>query len=119
MERVLSHRCVNAGIGRPDHIYTQDRFGLGQVQKRQMCSATSPMAFPTCGNAEFSSYCFSWDWLRPCLMPFRFILPVFVVDIYRQGPDSMGLLVGLMGMGSLFSSLYVASMVTMMSGCGN
>ena len=43
-------------------------------------------------------------------MPFRFILPVFVVDIYRQGPDSMGLLVGLMGMGSMFSSLYVASM---------
>ena len=43
-------------------------------------------------------------------MPFRFILPVFVVDIYRQGPDSMGLLVGLMGLGSMLGSLYVASM---------
>ena len=51
-------------------------------------------------------------------MPFRFILPVFVVDIYRQGPDSMGLLVGLMGMGSLFGSLYVASMGQRYRGMG-
>ena len=51
-------------------------------------------------------------------MPFRFILPVFVVDIYRQGPDSMGLLVGLMGMGSMFGSLYVASMGQRYRGMG-
>ena len=51
-------------------------------------------------------------------MPFRFILPVFVVDIYRQGPDSMGLLVGLMGLGSMFGSLYVASMGQRYRGMG-
>jgi MFS family permease len=42
-------------------------------------------------------------------MPFRFLLPVFVVDIYRMGPDSMGLLVGIMGMGAMVGALYVAS----------
>ena len=51
-------------------------------------------------------------------MPFRFILPVFVVDIYRQGPDSMGLLVGLMGLGSMLGSLYVASMGQRYRGIG-
>ena len=51
-------------------------------------------------------------------MPFRFILPVFVVDIYRQGPDSMGLLVGLMGFGSMLGSLYVASMGQRFRGMG-
>ena len=51
-------------------------------------------------------------------MPFRFILPVFVVDIYRQGPDSMGLLVGLMGLGSMLGSLYVASMGQRYRGMG-
>ena len=33
--------------------------------------------------------------------PFRMLLPVFVVDIYNRGPDSMGLLVAIMGGGSL------------------
>ena len=33
--------------------------------------------------------------------PFRMLLPVFVVDIYHRGPDSMGLLVAIMGGGSL------------------
>ena len=42
-------------------------------------------------------------------MPFRFILPVFVVDVYKQGPESMGLLVGLMGLGSMAGALYVAA----------
>ena len=42
-------------------------------------------------------------------MPFRFIMPVFVVDIYRQGPEAMGLLVGMMGLGALAGALYVAS----------
>ncbi|MCH8869364.1 MAG: MFS transporter [Chloroflexi bacterium] len=42
-------------------------------------------------------------------MPFRFIMPVFVVDIYRQGPQAMGLLVGMMGLGALAGALYVAS----------
>ena len=42
-------------------------------------------------------------------MPFRFIMPVFVVDIYRQGPQAMGLLVGMMGVGALVGALYVAA----------
>ena len=42
-------------------------------------------------------------------MPFRFLMPVFVVDIYRLGPDSMGLLVAAMGGGSLAGSLFIAT----------
>ena len=42
-------------------------------------------------------------------MPFRFMLPVFVVDVYRLGPDAMGLLVSIMGGGSLAGSLFIAS----------
>ena len=43
------------------------------------------------------------------IQPFRFLLPVFVVDIYHRGPDSMGLLLGAMGAGSLIGALFVAS----------
>ena len=43
-------------------------------------------------------------------MPFRFLMPVFVVDIYHRGPESMGLLVAVMGAGSLVGSLYIASL---------
>jgi len=42
-------------------------------------------------------------------MPFRFIMPVFVVDIYKMGPQAMGLLVGMMGVGALVGALYVAA----------
>ena len=42
-------------------------------------------------------------------MPFRFLMPVFVVDVYRLGPDSMGLLVAVMGGGSLAGSLFIAT----------
>ncbi|MCH8061738.1 MAG: MFS transporter [Chloroflexi bacterium] len=42
-------------------------------------------------------------------MPFRFLMPVFVVDVYRLGPDSMGLLVAVMGGGSLVGSLFIAT----------
>ena len=41
-------------------------------------------------------------------MPFRFLMPIFVVDIYRRGPQAMGLLVSLMGLGALAGSLFVA-----------
>ena len=34
-------------------------------------------------------------------MPFRFLMPIFVVDVYRMGPEAMGLLVTIMGGGSL------------------
>ncbi len=42
--------------------------------------------------------------------PFRMLLPVFVVDIYNRGPDSMGLLVAIMGGGSLVGSLTIAAL---------
>ncbi len=42
--------------------------------------------------------------------PFRMLLPVFVVDIYKRGPDSMGLLVAIMGGGSLAGSLAIAAL---------
>ena len=42
--------------------------------------------------------------------PFRMLLPVFVVDIYNRGPDSMGLLVAIMGGGSLIGSLSIAAL---------
>ncbi len=43
-------------------------------------------------------------------IPFRFVLPVFVVDVYERGPEALGLLVSIMGMGSLAGSLVLASM---------
>jgi MFS family permease len=43
-------------------------------------------------------------------MPFRFIMPVFVVDVYERGPEAMGLLITLTGVGALAGSLWVASM---------
>ena len=42
-------------------------------------------------------------------MPFRFILPVFVVDIYGLGPESMGLLVTLAGVGAIAGSVFIAA----------
>ena len=41
-------------------------------------------------------------------MPFRFLMPVFVVDIYHKGPEAMGLMVSLMGLGALVGSLFMA-----------
>ena len=42
-------------------------------------------------------------------MPFRFMLPVFIVDVYGRGPDSMGGMLSLFGLGSLAGSLFIAS----------
>ncbi len=42
-------------------------------------------------------------------MPFRFLLPVFVVDVYGRGPEALGLLVTVMGFGALAGSLFIAS----------
>jgi predicted MFS family arabinose efflux permease len=38
------------------------------------------------------------------------MMPVFVVDVYRMGPEAMGLLVSLIGAGSLAGSLFIASL---------
>jgi MFS family permease len=43
-------------------------------------------------------------------MPFRMLMPLFVVDVYELGPESMGLLVAAMGGASLFGALFVASL---------
>ena len=43
-------------------------------------------------------------------MPFRFLIPVFVVDLYGRGPEALGLLVSLMGLGSLAGAMAIASM---------
>ena len=43
-------------------------------------------------------------------MPFRFLMPVFVVDVYNKGPEALGLLVSVMGAGSLVGALFIASM---------
>ena len=42
-------------------------------------------------------------------MPFRMLLPVFVVDVYHLGPESMGLLTAVMGGGSLVGALFIAA----------
>ena len=40
--------------------------------------------------------------------PFRFLLPIFVKDIYFKGPEAMGLLTTLMGLGSVIASIIIA-----------
>ena len=42
--------------------------------------------------------------------PFRALLPVFVVDIYNRESDAMGLLISLMGLGSLIGALVIAQL---------
>ena len=42
--------------------------------------------------------------------PFRFLMPVFVVEVYGRGPEAMGLLLSMMGLGSLVGALFIASM---------
>ena len=41
-------------------------------------------------------------------MPFRLILPVFVVDLYGMGPEVLGLLVSSMGVGSVGAAVVIA-----------
>ena len=42
-------------------------------------------------------------------MPFQNLMPVFVVDVYHRGPDSMGLLIAITGGASLVGSLLIAT----------
>ena len=42
--------------------------------------------------------------------PFRALMPVFVVDVYGRGPESMGLLMSVLGLGSLIGALFIASL---------
>ena len=43
-------------------------------------------------------------------MPFRMILPVFVVDLYGRGPEALGILSSALGLGSLAAALAVAGL---------
>ena len=43
-------------------------------------------------------------------MPFQFLMPVFVVDVYQLGPDAMGLLIAITGGASLAGSLVIAAL---------
>ena len=43
-------------------------------------------------------------------MPFRFLMPIFVVDIYHRGPEALGLLSSIMGIGAVLGSMAVARM---------
>jgi predicted MFS family arabinose efflux permease len=42
-------------------------------------------------------------------MPLRTYIPVYVKDIFRRGPETYGYLLALMGLGSIFGSLMIAS----------
>src|SRR5690348_12820056 len=46
-------------------------------------------------------------------MPLRTYIPVFVKDIFHRGPETFGNLLSLMGIGSIFGSLGVASLGNM------
>lgn len=41
-------------------------------------------------------------------MPFRSLLPIYVVDLFGRGPETLGLLVSLMGLGAVGGALLVA-----------
>ena len=43
-------------------------------------------------------------------MPFRFLMPIFIVDIYHLGPEAMGLMVSGIGVGALGGSLFIAAL---------
>ena len=43
-------------------------------------------------------------------MPFRFLMPIFIVDIYHLGPEAMGLMTSMMGLGTLGGSLFIAGL---------
>ena len=42
--------------------------------------------------------------------PFRSLLPIYVVDVFDQGPKTLGLLVSFLGIGALIGSLGVATL---------
>ncbi len=42
-------------------------------------------------------------------MPFRSLLPVYVVDLFARGPETLGLLLTLMGLGSIAGAIGIAS----------
>ena len=43
-------------------------------------------------------------------MPFRFLIPVFVVAVYDRGPEAYGVMLSVMGLGSLVGTMVIASL---------
>ena len=43
-------------------------------------------------------------------MPFRFLIPVFVVKLYGRSAQELGILVSIMGLGSLTGAMFIASL---------
>ena len=42
-------------------------------------------------------------------MPFRSLLPIYIVDVFHRGPEILGLLLSVMGIGAIIGSVFVAS----------
>ena len=42
-------------------------------------------------------------------MPFRSLLPIYIVDVFHKGPEILGLLLSIMGIGAIAGSVFVAS----------
>jgi MFS family permease len=42
-------------------------------------------------------------------MPFRSLLPIYIVDVFHRGPEILGLLLSVMGVGAIAGSVFVAS----------
>lgn len=42
-------------------------------------------------------------------MPFRSLLPIYIVDVFHRGPEILGLLLSIMGIGAIAGSVLVAS----------
>ncbi len=86
-------RTRGSGAGNKDSVFADIAEGLKHIRSNNLVLVLLVVSLATTLFA----------------MPFRFLLPVFIVDIYGRGPDSMGIMLGLFGLGSLVGSLFIAS----------
>lgn len=111
-------------LGPAGTYYTVAALGLiamVQTGRLQATRATAPTTRHTSGIREGLAYIRRQPSLLMLLalsvlyamvaMPFRMILPVFVVDLYGMGPEALGLMVSAMGVGSIAASMMVANAV--------
>ena len=85
---------VGIGVARPSApMLTDIKAGLSYIRKSRLVLVLLVMGLATALLA----------------MPFRFLMPVFVVDVYGRGPEALGLMTSVMGVGALVGSLYIAS----------
>ena len=84
-----------SGPARPDVAMVGDiKEGLSHIMRNPMVLLLLAMALVTTLFA----------------MPFRLLIPVFVVEMYGRGPEALGLLVSMMGLGSLVGAMGIASL---------